>query len=684
MKALGFDLETGPYRFIKVANDAVAVGREQQARSGRYIDQIHNYAFDFWIGLPASASDAAPDPAKAQRTLAKQLPPLTVVRDGTPAEGQQFEFSYVDLSAHAMPGDRYPGSPDDKPLTVSRDAEGTGYVRMTLGGETPRTLVVVCRFPKGSGLRVRSDSFVKLRFYRDEDFDRRGCLQELYVPDTKGEWNDVIAGFDGYGLLYVQATPLAGSATIDFDRIDDTDTSVIRPLSFGAGDDRWSIPTFVGARLTRIIAATGASASVSYGALNLPSGASFDPATGTLSWTPAAGQEGDHALYVTARDGGTMRTLRVDIHVDRDLQAALDFVARAYDPTRRYVSTTEQAFKAALATRDLVALQRAADGLELLSPRLPDGTLDYRVASSPKELGIDKMADNDPLTWGGLWGFDKNITLDFGARFKVRSDAFRLLTRDGFPIRVADSVVYGSNDRKHWTLLTKEKAVSSPDLQTLAVKEAERTKAYRYLRFFMPAKPFPIFEIAKLRIVGERIEDYSPDVRVAYISGYDDGTFRPDQKLTKAEVVSLLAGLVDDYTDKGAYDCAFVDVPRDAPYFDDVAYMTSKGLVSVDDGKHFHPNAFMTRGELAAIMARMQGLKGDDSPALKNVPPGAPVTRAEFVMAANRMTGRTATPPPSEGTPKFADVKPSNPAYADILKATTTYPVPATPTHAAE
>ncbi len=126
----------------------------------------------------------------------------------------------------------------------------------------------------------------------------------------------------------------------------------------------------------------------------------------------------------------------------------------------------------------------------------------------------------------------------------------------------------------------------------------------------MPAKPYAIFEIAELRIVGERIEDPSPDLYLAYITGYPDGTFRPDQRLTRSEAVSLLAGMADDYTDKGAYDCSFVDVKRDAPYFDDVAYMASKGLVAGDDAKRFHPDNPISRGELAAIMARMQGLKG--------------------------------------------------------------------------
>lgn len=714
-KGIGLDMETGSNRYIKAAFDASAVGRER-ARSGGYFDSIHNYGFDFWIGLPAAASDAAPDPQKAKRALATVLPPLEVTHEGAPVKGQQFEYQFVDLSAHAQPGDIYPGSPDDIPLKVQRDADGTGYVRMTLKADTPRTVVAASRFPSGSGLRVRSDSLVKLRFYHDEDFSRRGgCIQELYVPDTQGEWCHVIANFQGNDLVYIQATPQSGAGIIDFDRIE-TDTSALRPLAFEPAGDALSIPSFAGARIENVVTVAGGSESMICRALNLPTGAAFDAATRTLSWTPAAEQAGDHALYVVARDGDTMRTLRVDIHVAPDQQAALNFVARPYDPAQRYVSTTEQSFKAALASRDLAALQRAADGLKLVNPRLPDGTLDYRVALCPKERGVNSMADNDPFTFGGIWGFDKNVTMDFGNDFKVKCEAFRMLARDGHPARMVEAVVYGSNDRKHWALLTENKTVSSSDWQTLTVKAEERNKPYRYLRLFMPAKPLPIFEVAELRIVGERIEDHSPDDRVAYISGDGDGTFRPDRKLTKAEAVSLLAGLVDDYTDKGAYDCAFVDVPHDAPYFDDVAYMSSKGIgntweqpvkyVVGDAANRFHPEALITRGELASILSRMQWLRGDNGPDFKDVRadtphaaeigrvvregwltadetgafrPDAPVTRAEFVVAVNRMTGRIATEPPSAGLPKFSDVPVSHPAYAEIMKATATYPAQAGP-----
>lgn len=709
-KGIGMNMETGSNRYIKAGFDATASGRER-ARSGRYLDSLHNYGFDFWIGLPASASDAAPDKKKAERALATVLPPVEVTYQDIPVEGQQFEYQFVDLSAHAQSGDIYPGSPNDIPLKIRRDADGTGYLRMEVG-KSPRTMVAPGGIPQGAALRVRCDSLVKLSFYRNEDFSQRGgCLQELYVPNTDGKWVYVINDVKSEGLLYIQATPLAGAAIIDFDRMD-TDKPTISPLTFKTGNDSLTLPAYVGEKIEKTVTAKGTA--VTFSASDLPMGAKFDAGTATLSWTPEPKQTGDYHIYLTARDGDTLRTQQVSIHVARDLQAALDFVACPYDSKQRYVAATEQAFKTALASRDLAAVQLAVDGLKLVNPRLPDGTLDYRVALNASEHGVTKMADDDAFSFGGIWGFDKNITLDFGANFKVKAQGFRMLVRDGHPSRMAGAVVYGSNDRRHWTLLTENQTISSVDWQTLTVKAEEQSKPYRYVRLFMPAKQLPIFEIAEFRIIGERIEDQSPDQFLAYIWGYYNGTFRPDQKLTNAEAVVLLAGLVDDYTDRGAYDCAFVDVPRDAPYYDDVAYMSRKGIgntweqpvkyVTGDAENRFHPEALITRGGLASILARMQWLKGDNGPELKdinadtphaaeirqvvregwlaadssgNFRPDAPVTRAEFVSAVNRMTGRTTTTLPAKGLTNFFDVTPTHPYYVEIMKATTTYAVEA-------
>ena len=155
----------------------------------------------------------------------------------------------------------------------------------------------------------------------------------------------------------------------------------------------------------------------------------------------------------------------------------------------------------------------------------------------------------------------------------------------------------------------------------------------------------------------------------------------------------------------------YVDVPRDAPYYDDVAYMSSKGIgntfvqpvkyVTGDTEKRFHPEAPISRGELAGIMARMQWLKGDDGPKLKDVTtetpnaaeirrvaregwltgdeagsfrPDAPVTRAEFVVAVNKMLQRHCAAP-LDRAQEFKDVAKSYPAYDEIREASTTHAV---------
>src|SRR5207249_191672 len=122
-------------------------------------------------------------------------------------------------------------------------------------------------------------------------------------------------------------------------------------------------------------------------------------------WAPRLDQVGDHAFYVTAKTAVSTCMVPVKIHVERELQAALDYVARVYQPSERYETPTLTAFKAALASRDLDALIESADQLKLLTPRLADGSLDYCKTWSSTILGSAKMADGDPLSWGGLWGF---------------------------------------------------------------------------------------------------------------------------------------------------------------------------------------------------------------------------------------------------------------------------------------
>ena len=88
--------------------------------------------------MALAASDAAPDPKKARRALAKVLPPLEVTHEGRPLQGWQFEYQFVDLSAIARPGDvlAFPGNVPHsyRNNDANRAAQGISAVLLARAG----------------------------------------------------------------------------------------------------------------------------------------------------------------------------------------------------------------------------------------------------------------------------------------------------------------------------------------------------------------------------------------------------------------------------------------------------------------------------------------------------------------------------------------------------------------------
>lgn len=83
------------------------------------------------------------------------------------------------------------------------------------------------------------------------------------------------------------------------------------------------------------------------------------------------------------------------------------------------------------------------------------------------------------------------------------------------------------------------------------------------------------------------------------IKGYSDGTFKPDNGVTKAEFVSMFSRLFDKYTTDDSTPRQFKDVPSTNWAYDPVSkvmsnytYFTYSKDVS---GMHFHPNTKLTR-----------------------------------------------------------------------------------------
>jgi hypothetical protein len=91
------------------------------------------------------------------------------------------------------------------------------------------------------------------------------------------------------------------------------------------------------------------------------------------------------------------------------------------------------------------------------------------------------------------------------------------------------------------------------------------------------------------------------------IKGYNDGTFRPNNQVTRGEFLKIVAGAsgVDVSDSSGSQ--RFTDVPTYHTFYDWVDYAASQGYVSGYSNGTFRPDDFITRFEAIVIILRFQG-----------------------------------------------------------------------------
>ena len=84
------------------------------------------------------------------------------------------------------------------------------------------------------------------------------------------------------------------------------------------------------------------------------------------------------------------------------------------------------------------------------------------------------------------------------------------------------------------------------------------------------------------------------------VEGYDDGTFRPDAAVTRAEAVKILINAGSLYSADVA-PSSFADVPQDAWFREGVDLLFALGIVQGKADGLFHPEDPITRAEAAKI-----------------------------------------------------------------------------------
>jgi hypothetical protein len=86
------------------------------------------------------------------------------------------------------------------------------------------------------------------------------------------------------------------------------------------------------------------------------------------------------------------------------------------------------------------------------------------------------------------------------------------------------------------------------------------------------------------------------------ITGYTDGTFKPNQNINRAEALKIVLEGFEIWIDTDFEDNVFDDVNSDAWYFDYVMTAYNNELVSGYDDGTFGPDNYMTRGEAAKVV----------------------------------------------------------------------------------
>src|SRR5439155_18199129 len=91
------------------------------------------------------------------------------------------------------------------------------------------------------------------------------------------------------------------------------------------------------------------------------------------------------------------------------------------------------------------------------------------------------------------------------------------------------------------------------------------------------------------------------------ISGYADGTFKPSNTATRAQVAKVIV-LAFGLPLEPAGTQHFSDVPADSPLFMYIETAYSRGILSGYADGTFKPNAGVTREEIARMVIQAAGL----------------------------------------------------------------------------
>lgn len=149
-----------------------------------------------------------------------------------------------------------------------------------------------------------------------------------------------------------------------------------------------------------------------------------------------------------------------------------------------------------------------------------------------------------------------------------------------------------------YTLLEKSAPkgyVASDETYTLTVSDS---------RITMNGKDY-----SPVTFVNRKAAELNRTDHLAFLSGYANGTFGPDRNMTRAEVTTMFARLLTEkMAADQTYSNTFSDVAKSHWAANYIGYMQQFGIITGYADGSFRPDASVTRAEFAAIASRFEKL----------------------------------------------------------------------------
>ena len=318
---------------------------------------------------------------------------------------------------------------------------------------------------------------------------------------------------------------------------------------------------------------------------------------------------------------------------------------------------------------------------------LKDVSADMTVRADSNYNGVDYILNEDghlDITYSGTLKYHNTVT------FTITPD--RGYEIKSVKIDDGEDVKYLDMDSDSFTMNGVRYTVTAKSNGTMTIRVSS-----------LPS------ELTITASTNSNIDDIVTGMHTAYIYGYSDGTFRPDNTVTRGAAIAMLVRQYSGLSDAQLASFAsyrYADVPNDHVFAGAIGWAANRGYLNCLTGNNIlKPGQPITRAEFVALLCAFEGVdvdraNGEDFSDVSNsywahdeieyatehgwiygysngtFRPDGSLTRAHLVTIINRMQGRdyqNEVINSMSSVKVFTDVPTTYWAYYDILEASSTH-----------